>query len=98
MFGLFPPFSTTLFINTKSKGLHVKWSLFYAFLYKSSSTYSRISTLHIKFSLRIVKYPILYLQKIRRILIKIMDMRTSMIKCEYYFTNIVGNTNVIELI
>ncbi len=48
--------------------------------------------------LRVVKYTILYLQKIRKILIKIMDMRTNMIKCEYYFTNIVGNTSVIEFI
>ncbi|PFF71116.1 hypothetical protein CN339_26290 [Bacillus thuringiensis] len=47
---------------------------------------------------RVVKYPILYLQKIRRILIKIVDMRTNMIKCEYYFTNIVGSTSVIEFI
>jgi len=48
--------------------------------------------------LPIVKSPILYLQKIRRILIKIVDMRTNMIKCEYYFTHIVGNTSAIEFI
>ncbi len=42
----------------------------------------KISTLHIEYSSRIVKHSILYLQKIRRIFIKVVDMRTIIIKCE----------------
>lgn len=46
----------------------------------------------------VVKHTILYLQKIRREFIKIVDMRTNMIKCEYFFPNTLENTSVVEFI
>lgn len=55
------------------------------FLYtsiQSSSTYRKISTLHIEYSSPVVIHTNLYLQKIRIIFIKIVDMRTNMIKSE----------------
>jgi hypothetical protein len=45
-----------------------------------------------------VKPILLYLQKIGRKIIKTVDMRTNMIKCEQYFPNSLENTSAVQSI
>lgn len=51
-----------------------------------------------EYSSSVVKPILLYLQKIRRKMIKTVDMRTNMIECEYYFPKIIVITSGVVYI